>query len=134
MGFCPTPTPEMGEYSVEIRRESFCIGSEVDNDNRFNCTACGHNRVEILLADIPKIRAALDQVEAHVNGSPAPLKSNDKPDERLARLFLLMDRAQQAPGRADPVLCHEYLLLLRAALEAKPMPESIAAQKIAAAP
>lgn len=93
MGYCAQPTPEMGEYSVEVRRESFCIRGE-DNFVRTGSRSCppgcdvegehthavygnarqrhaltaypndsGQGSVEILIEDIPKLRAALDQVE-----------------------------------------------------------------------
>lgn len=72
MGMMLDPTPGMGEFHAEVRRESFylqaiTIGSakprvflypNVDND--------GSGVVEFELSDIPKIRAALDQVEAYV--------------------------------------------------------------------
>lgn len=65
---CLDPIPEMGEYIVEVRRESFYLQGlgkrhaiivypDVDDQNT--------GVVEILLEDIPKIRAALDQVEAY---------------------------------------------------------------------
>ncbi len=57
MGFCVDPTPEMGEYSVEVRRESFYLR---DDDQS----------IEILIEDIPKIREALDQVEFVVDWRP----------------------------------------------------------------
>jgi hypothetical protein len=64
MGFCPDSTPEMGEYSVELRRESFIISSKSDR-HAISCTGCCHTAVEVLYEDIPKIRAILDQVEKH---------------------------------------------------------------------
>lgn len=53
------PSPEMGAFNVEVRRESFWLHGPFetfDNDKG----------VEFLLTDIPQIRAALDQVEAHL--------------------------------------------------------------------
>lgn len=76
MGFVAEPTPEMGEYSVEVRRESFYLrGEDAYGKSRadaprhgitVNPTPGEHGQgtVEILIEDIPKIRAALDQVEA----------------------------------------------------------------------
>lgn len=69
MGMCLDPTPEMGEYLVEVRRESFYLQGtgkrhslilypDVDDKDT--------GVVEILLEDIPKIRAALDQVEKYL--------------------------------------------------------------------
>lgn len=75
MGFCPDSTPEMGEYSVEIRRESFYLRGEDSYDKprrhaielypSANDGHHGQGTVEILIEDIPKIRAALDLVERH---------------------------------------------------------------------
>lgn len=74
MGFIPEPTLEMGEYTVEVRRESFYLrgaetkaGAErhaiwIYPDLRFE----RQGMVEILIEDIPKIRAALDLVEKTV--------------------------------------------------------------------
>jgi hypothetical protein len=84
MGFILDQTPEMGEYGGEVRRESFYLRGEDTYDYAYNgaplprhviiqypqygssgrvATAAG--TVEILLEDIPKIRAVLDAVEAH---------------------------------------------------------------------
>jgi hypothetical protein len=80
MGHLPKPTPEMGEYSLEIRAESFYLrgedGYDGNNSKRHGIIVYKHNEkpcalgtAEILLEDIPKIRAALDQVERHQAGS-----------------------------------------------------------------
>lgn len=74
MGFCPESTPEMGEYSVEVRRESFYLrgadsynGSVEHAIELYPSSSGGHlGTVEILIEDIPKIRAALDLVEANL--------------------------------------------------------------------
>lgn len=98
MGMILESTPEMGEYNVEVRSESFYISGE---DHTFakadlpcpgaGCDVVGEHRhsggieyrkvehsifvygdrsgqgtAEILIADIPKIRAALDEIEAYV--------------------------------------------------------------------
>lgn len=72
MGFCPNSTPEMGEYSIEVRSESFVLyGEDCYNGPRrhaiFLYPSSPNNRaqgtIEILLEDIPKIRAALDLIE-----------------------------------------------------------------------
>jgi hypothetical protein len=70
MGFCPDSTPEMGEYSVEVRRESFYLRGASTYNVRPQRHAIhiyddgqGQGTVEILTEDIPKIRAALDLVE-----------------------------------------------------------------------
>jgi hypothetical protein len=71
MGYCAQPTPDMGEYSVEVRHESFILRGEDSYEGEkehglfvWAVPAGGHQgSVEILLADIPKIRAALDQAE-----------------------------------------------------------------------
>lgn len=76
MGVCLDPTPEMGEYRAEVRRESFylfgedasdrhTIGLYPDSDGPSNS-----GTVEILIEDIPKIRAALDAVDKYVKGRP----------------------------------------------------------------
>jgi hypothetical protein len=61
MGFCPDSTPEMGEFTVETRRESFFIRGPMDAYESDG----GQGATEILYSDIPKIRAALDLVEKH---------------------------------------------------------------------
>jgi hypothetical protein len=75
MGMCLDSTPEMGEYSVEVRRESFYLRGE---DSYFEerrhaiqvypSSEGRHSQgtVEILIEDIPKIRAALDAVENYL--------------------------------------------------------------------
>lgn len=78
MGYVAEPTPEMGEYSVEVRSESFYIrgGDSYKGPVEHgiyvypNPYPDGHQgTAEILLEDIPKIRAALDQVERVMRGS-----------------------------------------------------------------
>jgi hypothetical protein len=73
MGLCLESTPEMGEYSVELRRESFYLRGEdsYDQERRHAIELYpsssdgrhGQGTVEILIEDIPKIRAALDLIE-----------------------------------------------------------------------
>lgn len=82
MGYCADPTPEMGEYSVEVRGESFMLRGE-EPRTAYDASRHGiflyptfkggrQGSVEILIEDIPKIRAALDQVEAVlVGGRPS---------------------------------------------------------------
>lgn len=61
MGFCAEPTPEMGDYSIEVRRESFWLRCPTKPSRMF---APGPiHSVELTTEDIPRIRAALDQVE-----------------------------------------------------------------------
>lgn len=66
MGLLVDPTPEMGEYHVEVRRESFYIQG-IDLTGRHTIFVYpdddGRGVAEILIEDISKIRAALDQVE-----------------------------------------------------------------------
>lgn len=66
MGFCHEPTPEMGPLSVETRSESFYLSKHefvnaVISVAKYDHT---HASLELLYADIPFIRAALDQAEA----------------------------------------------------------------------
>lgn len=72
MGLCLESTSEMGKYSVEVRRESFYL-SGADSYNKRQRHAIDvypgpHDQgsVEILIEDIPKIRACLDAVEKHL--------------------------------------------------------------------
>jgi hypothetical protein len=88
--------PDAGEYSGEVRRESFYLqgeanfcrigdapcpnGCTVDGEHTHGAydyekkrhgifvygNESGQGTVEILIEDIPKIRAVLDAVEAHV--------------------------------------------------------------------
>lgn len=77
MGYCPESTPEMGEYSIEVRRESFYLrGDDTYNEEKRHAIELypsskdkSHNQgtVEILIEDIPKIRASLDLVERIYN-------------------------------------------------------------------
>lgn len=70
-------TDEMGEYSAELRQESFYLRGEHTfdaNERRhverrhaihvYENGNSGQGTVEILIEDIPKIRAALDAIEA----------------------------------------------------------------------
>lgn len=73
MGMQLEQTPDMGEYFVEVRRESFYIqGISGQRDNKHtifvypDVDGKGDGVAEILIADIPKIRAALDAVEQYV--------------------------------------------------------------------
>lgn len=100
MGYVAIPTDEMGEYSVEVRRESFYLAGEYPfvqigtKPCPSGCDVIGKHEhaeygyvkqrhaitvypptpdfsqgtVEILIEDIPKIRAALDQVERIASG------------------------------------------------------------------
>lgn len=75
MGHILESTPEMGEYSVEVRRESFYLRGEDTYDKEARHAielypssrdnSHGQGTVEILIEDIPKIRAALDLVEKY---------------------------------------------------------------------
>jgi hypothetical protein len=79
MGLCLDSTPEMGEYSVEVRRESFYLrgADSYDKEQRHAIELYpssidgrhGQGTVEILIEDIPKIRAALDLVETYVKNT-----------------------------------------------------------------
>lgn len=82
MGFLPEMPPEAGEYHVEVRRESFYLAGEdphwwVHEDALKprhaismypqapdGSTDIPIGTIEILIEDIPKIRACLDTVEA----------------------------------------------------------------------
>lgn len=72
MGMILDPTPDMGEYRVEVRRESFYLRSLEKGAGRHSILVYPDifspesGTVEILLEDIPKIRAALDQVERYL--------------------------------------------------------------------
>lgn len=58
MGMCLDPMPAMGDFSTEVRRESFWLrGVEVYT---------GDHGAEFMLADIPKIKAAIAQVERYL--------------------------------------------------------------------
>lgn len=73
MGLCldNRDNPALGEYSVEIKRESFVLSGS----DSWGAVSVPHGifvypnyqsrqgSVEIDLADIPKIRAALDEIE-----------------------------------------------------------------------
>lgn len=80
MGMILESTPEMGEYSVEVRRESFYLrgADSYDGEQRhaINLYPSPHpdgsqGTVEILTEDIPKIRAALDAVERYLREKAA---------------------------------------------------------------
>lgn len=79
MGFCLEQSPAMGEYSAEVRRESFYLRGDDPYDYVYNGAPMPRHAiifyptqvgahvgtVELLLEDIPKIRAVLDAVEAY---------------------------------------------------------------------
>lgn len=74
MGYIPESTPEMGEYSVEVRSShgTFYLRGDL-KEHAITVYAhtdepCPPGTCEILLADIPKIRAALDLVERVAGG------------------------------------------------------------------
>lgn len=68
MGCLVESTPAMGEYHVEVRRESFYLQG-IDRKGRHtifvypDIDGKGDGVAEILIEDIPKIRPALDEVE-----------------------------------------------------------------------
>ncbi len=89
MGYVARPTPEMGEYSVEVRNESFYLRGDCQHTTKrpdgreshwpdrhailvYEHSDFGCGTVEILIEDIPKIRAAIDQVERIHNDHPLP--------------------------------------------------------------
>lgn len=80
MGYVAQPTPEMGEYSVEVRSESFYLMGEdsygKDSVPHGIFVYLNHESrqgtAEILIEDIPKIRAALDQAERIAAGKKTP--------------------------------------------------------------
>jgi hypothetical protein len=55
MGLCLDPTPEMGEWTIEIRRESFWLRGPTEDDY-----------IEILKDELPKVKAALAQVDEYL--------------------------------------------------------------------
>jgi hypothetical protein len=69
MGLILESTPEMGEYAVEVRRESFYLHGEGGGDGRHAIIVYPDTRnpdvgtVEILLEDIPKLRACFDAID-----------------------------------------------------------------------
>jgi hypothetical protein len=74
MGMILESTPEMGEYGVEVRRESFYLRAEPGEDGRHEIIVYPNSpdpvptgTAEILLEDIPKIRACLDEIEAYLS-------------------------------------------------------------------
>jgi hypothetical protein len=124
MGCCIESTPEMGEYSVEVRSESFYLRGEdsylaVQRHALFvypNPSPDGRQgTVEILIEDIDKIRACLDAVEAHLGrqserkryrealefysgDEPRRVVTVDTPDPRIALdgCRVIIDRGQRA--------------------------------------
>lgn len=69
MGFIAEMTTEHGDYSVEIRHESFYLyGSDSSEIFVYPHADKGTGTVEMLTKDIDKIRACLDLVEFHDQG------------------------------------------------------------------
>jgi len=73
MGMCLEKTPAMGEYNAEVRRESFYLHGEDSRRDRarhaifvYPNGETGQGTAEILIEDIPKIRAVLDEIERYV--------------------------------------------------------------------
>lgn len=72
MGMILDATPEMGEYNVEVRRESFYLmGADNHKGKQRHAIELypnehGQGTAEFLIEDLPKIRAALDAVEAYL--------------------------------------------------------------------
>ena len=66
MGMCLDATGDMGDFEVEVRRESFKLyGGEGPSQMYADQGRTGG--IEISIADIPKVRAALDLVEEYLN-------------------------------------------------------------------
>lgn len=67
MGVMLESTPEMGGYGVEVRRSTFYLAGPITvyENPGFDSVA------EFDIAEIPKIRAALDLVEKHAKGRRA---------------------------------------------------------------
>lgn len=77
MGYVPQSTPNMGEYSVEVRSESFYLSGARGRTMEERKSGVRHGielypdpypdgrqgTVELLIEDIPKLRASLDLVE-----------------------------------------------------------------------
>lgn len=64
----------MGPFVIEVRRESFKINTESESPSQPYFYPDPYpdgtqGSVEFLIADIPALRAALDQVERIANGS-----------------------------------------------------------------
>lgn len=55
MGMCLEPTPEMGKWTTEVRRESFWLRGRHEDEY-----------IEILIADLPQVKAAIAQVETYL--------------------------------------------------------------------
>lgn len=75
-GYLAKPTPDMGPFEVEVRTSSFKLYT-VDEDCAStpwlypNLTA-RQGAIEMLIADIPALRALLDQVERIASGHKRP--------------------------------------------------------------
>lgn len=73
MGHIPGDYPELGEYSVEVRRESFYLKGEESYEEEGRHALClypsspdrSHNQgtAELLIEDLDKLRCALDLVD-----------------------------------------------------------------------
>lgn len=59
MGMCLDPTPDMGKLSTEVRSKS----AKIYGDGLFYAE---DGVFEFDLVDLPKVRAALDQIEQHL--------------------------------------------------------------------
>jgi hypothetical protein len=68
MGLILTQTDKMAPYSVEVRNESFYISAPDGPHGIFVYPnkASDQGTAEILIADIPRIRACLDEIEKHL--------------------------------------------------------------------
>lgn len=91
MGMILETTPDMGEYSVEVRKESFYLSgennAEIANDElryvprRHSVTVypadetVNQGTIELLIEDIPKIRACLDNVERYLIDTRGAVKA-----------------------------------------------------------
>ena len=63
MGTILDPTPEMCDFSTEVRSKSFYICGPM---SVYEDGGSWDSTIEIDIADIPKVRAALDQVEKYL--------------------------------------------------------------------
>ena len=78
MGYCAQPQPGMGDFHVEVRSQSFKVNAVASASqpyvypDPYAQSPMRQGSVEFLIADIPALRAAIDQAERISSGNKLP--------------------------------------------------------------
>jgi len=71
MGLCLNQTKSMGSFSAEIRRESVYISTDSEMYLYPNAGHGNGGTIELLISDIPKVKACIRAIEKHLKSTDA---------------------------------------------------------------